>query len=284
MMAASHPASNPTRARIAAIQRVVVKIGTNVLMRDDGTAALGLIYGLVESIVNLRRQGRDVLLVSSGAIGLGKQLLQIDGSNGLDLPLKQACAAVGQISLMSLYVDAFRHLGMHAAQVLLTEDDFLDRGRYENLQATLSTLLRLGVVPIINENDTVSTLEIDRPAGPEGHVFGDNDKLSALVAKEMKAELLILLSDVDGLYTHHPNHPEARFIPTVESVNDEVLSYAKHTEGRGRGGMLSKIRAAQMAAETGRTVVIGNGRVAAILDQICAGHEVGTVFLPRAAQ
>jgi glutamate 5-kinase len=181
---------------------------------------------------------------------------------------------------MSLYVDAFRHLGMHAAQVLLTEDDFLDRSRYENLQATLSTLLKLGVVPIINENDTVSTLEIDRPAGPEGHVFGDNDKLSALVAKEVSAGLLILLSDVDGLYTHHPNHPDARFIPTVAAVTDEVLSHAKHTEGRGRGGMLSKIRAAKMAADTGRVVVIGNGRVPSVLDHICTGEEVGTMFLP----
>jgi glutamate 5-kinase len=269
------------RARIAAVQRIVIKIGTNVLMRDDGAAAVGLIYGLVESIVNVRKQGREVLLVSSGAIGMGKNTLQIT-ANGLDLPLKQACAAVGQIRLMSLYVDAFRHLGMHAAQVLLTEDDFLDPVRYENLQATLSTLLRLGVVPIINENDTVSTLEIDRPSNAEGtaNVFGDNDKLSALVAREVNAGLLVLLSDVDGLYTRHPDDPQARFIPTVEKVTGEVLSWAKHSEGRGRGGMLSKIRAAEMAANSGRIVVIGNGRVGSIMDRICAGEEVGTMFLP----
>ena len=283
MTATARSVPSEFRARIASAHRVVVKIGTNVLMRDDGSAAVGLIYGLVESIVNVRRQGREVLLVSSGAIGMGKKMLQIT-AEGLDLPLKQACAAVGQISLMSLYVDAFRHLGMHAAQVLLTEDDFLDPVRYENLQATLSTLLRLGVVPIINENDTVSTLEIDRPSGTEGlaHVFGDNDKLSALVAKEVNAGLLVLLSDVDGLYTRHPEDPEARLVSSVEKVTDEVLGFAKHSAGRGRGGMLSKICAAQMAASTGRIVVIGNGRVASVMDRICAGEDVGTMFLPGA--
>ena len=282
MTTTAQPLPGEFRARIASAHRIVVKLGTNVLMRDDGSPAISLIYGLVESIVNVRRMGREVLLVSSGAIGMGKKMLQIT-ADGLDLPLKQACAAVGQISLMSLYVDAFRHLDMHAAQVLLTEEDFLDPVRYANLQSTLSTLLRLGVVPIINENDTVSTLEIDRPSGAEGlaHVFGDNDKLSALVAKEVNAGLLVLLSDVDGLYTRHPDDPDARIIWTVEKVTDEVLGYAKHSAGRGRGGMLSKIRAAEMAANSGRIVVIGNGRVASVMDRICAGDEVGTMFLPR---
>lgn len=270
------------RARIEHAQRIVIKIGTNVLMRDDGDAAIGLIYGLAESVVNLRKQSREVLLVSSGSIGLGKKLLEITG-NGLELALKQACAAVGQISLMSLYEDAFRHLGTHTAQVLLTEDDFVDPVRDANLQATLRTLLKLGVVPIINENDTVSTLEIDRPlaAGEPAPVFGDNDKLSALVAREVGADLLILLSDVDGLYTKDPGDPDASFIGCVPAITPEVLAYAQGTSGRGRGGMLSKIKSAQTATEAGRTVVIANGRVGSIVDRICAGEDVGTVFGPR---
>ncbi len=152
---------------MAASARIVVKVGTNVIMRDDGSVSIGVLYGIAESLANLRRAGREVLLVSSGAVGLGAQRLELPARPS-DLTMIQACAAVGQSRLMSMYDDAFEKLGYRVAQVLLTEDDFLDSQRHENLRATLTTLLELGVIPIINENDTVSTAELVSPAaGPE---------------------------------------------------------------------------------------------------------------------
>ena len=151
------------RERVAASARIVVKVGTNVVMRDDGSASIGVLYGIAESLANLRRAGREVLLVSSGAVGLGAQRLGLS-SKPTELVMVQACAAIGQSRLMSLYDDAFDKLGYRVAQVLLTEDDFLDATRNQNLRATLAKLLALGVIPIINENDTVSTAELDRPA------------------------------------------------------------------------------------------------------------------------
>ena len=274
----------PVRQRVAAAKRIVIKFGTNVLMRDDGGAAVGRLYGLVESAVNVRRQGKDLIFVSSGAIALGARRLGLTASP-TELALKQACAAVGQSQLMSLYEDAFRHFDMTTAQVLLTEDDFRDPVRYSNLRNTLDKLLQLGVVPIINENDTVSTLEIDQPgqAGGVNRVFGDNDKLSALVMTKVDADLLVLLSDVDGLYTMHPTEDGAELVAEVEGVTPEMLSYAKAGTGRGRGGMSTKIEAARIATEAGKMAVIANGRTPGILERICAGAHSGTVFYPAAS-
>ncbi len=271
----------PVRQRVAAAKRIVIKLGTNVLMRDDGGAAVGRLYGLVESAVNVRRQGKDVIFVSSGAIALGARRLGLAASPS-ELALKQACAAVGQSQLMSLYEDAFRHFDMTTAQILLTEDDFRDPVRYSNLRNTLDKLLHLGVVPIINENDTVSTLEIDRVGQPGDvqRVFGDNDKLSALVMTKVDADLLVLLSDVDGLYTMHPTEDGAELLTEVEGVAPELLSYAKAGTGRGRGGMSTKIEAARIATEAGKMAVIANGRTPGILERICAGTNAGTVFYP----
>jgi glutamate 5-kinase len=268
-----------TRQRVARAQRIVVKLGTNVLMRDDGAAAVGLLYGLVESIVNIRRNGKEVLLVSSGAIGLGARHLGLRAAPG-ELALKQACAAVGQSRLMALYEEAFGHFDTTTAQVLLTEDDFLDPVRYSNLRSTLDTLLKLGVIPIVNENDTVSTIELESPGQTSGtnRVFGDNDKLSALVMTKVEADLLILLSDVDGLYTSHPNDDRAEFVSEVSDFTAELISFAKQGNGRGRGGMLTKIEAVRMVAEAGRLAVIANGRTPAILESVCSGEAVGTVF------
>lgn len=194
----------------------------------------------------------------------------------------QACAAVGQSRLMSMYDDAFEKLGYRVAQVLLTEEDFLDPLRHENLRATLATLLGLGVIPIINENDTVSTAELGRPTSTEerARVFGDNDKLSALVMRHIDADLLILLSDVDGLYTDDPQTSGAQLIPEISGVNDAIRSYAKGGNGRGRGGMETKLEAARIANEAGRPAVIANGRTPGILDSVCSGKTVGTVFVP----
>jgi len=271
-----------TRQHVANAHRIVIKLGTNVIMRDDGAAAVGLLYGLIESVVNIRRDGKEILLVSSGAIGLGAKHLGLRSSPA-ELALKQACAAVGQSRLMSLYEEAFGHFDITTAQVLLTEDDFLDPVRYSNLRATLDTLLKLDVIPIVNENDTVSTIELDRPDQVSGsnRVFGDNDKLSALVMTKVEADLLVLLSDVDGLFTAHPAEENAEFVGRVDSITPELINYAKETNGRGRGGMATKIEAARIVTEAGKIAVIANGRTPAILESVCAGEDVGTVFLPK---
>ena len=250
-----------SRKRVASSSRIVVKVGTNVLMRDDGSVSIAVLYGIAESIANLRRSGREVLLVSSGAVGMGVQRLALN-SRPARVDLTQACAAVGQSRLMTLYDDAFEKLGYRVAQVLLTEDDFLSKQRNENLRATLFTLLRLGVVPIINENDTVSTAELDRPskARARAKVFGDNDKLSAMVLTHIKGDLLILLSDVDGLYTGDPRTTGAVLVPELSAVTDLVRSYARGGNGRGRGGMETKLEAARIVNHAHRPAVIANGR------------------------
>jgi glutamate 5-kinase len=294
-LGARGPQKAASRQSVAAARRIVVKVGTNVLMRDDGSVSIGVLYGVAESLAHLRRSGREVLLVSSGAVGLGAQRLALSARPSR-LTMVQACAAVGQSRLMTLYDDAFEKLGYRVAQVLLTEEDFRDRKRHENLRATLETLLGLGVIPIINENDTVSTAELDRPkkvsrgAAPDGRVFGDNDKLSALLMRHIGADLLILLSDVDGLYTSNPrkgsatkSDPQeaaATLIPEIAGVTDAIRGFAQGGNGRGRGGMETKLAAVRIANEAHRPAVIANGRTPAILDRICAGEPVGTLFFP----
>ena len=281
-------ASNPDPAvcrRIASAHRVVIKVGTNVVMSDNGPVAVGRLYSLVESVATLKRAGRDVLLVSSGAVGLGAERLGLD-SHGSHLATKQACAAVGQSRLMALYEHGFERLGHVVAQVLLTEDDFTDEERYHNLRATLEALFGLGVIPIVNENDTVSTSELERveptAAGGRTRVFGDNDKLAALLAGKVEADLLILLSDVDGLYTKNPTMAaDAALIPVVHEVDPGLVTVANGSGARGRGGMGTKLEAARIATEGGAVVVIANGRTPGALDRICAGESLGTVFLPR---
>ena len=265
-------------------------------MRPDGKVALGLLCGLVEQTAALRSQGIDVLVVSSGAIALGVARLGLS-ERPKALEQMQACAAIGQSRLMALYDDAFDRLGCRIAQVLLTEDDFLDPVRHANLRATLHSLLELGVIPIVNENDTVSTIELDRPLTPPrvndeqgehvGHartngtqtrLFGDNDKLSALLLTHIDADLLVLLSDVDGLYDRNPAEPGATIIPVVSKIDSHILDLAHGGNGRGRGGMLSKLESARIALDAGKEVVIANGRTPAVLERIVAGEQVGTRF------
>lgn len=265
------------------MHRIVVKLGTNVIMRSDGKVALGLLCGLVEDIAALRERGIEVLMVSSGAVGLGVERLALL-QRPRSLAEVQACAAVGQSRLMALYDDAFDRLGCRIAQVLLTEDDFRDPVRHANLRATLDSLLSLGVIPIVNENDTVSTIELDRPlaasrpAPQRERVFGDNDKLSALLAEHINADLLVLLSDVDGLYDRDPHAPGARLLTHVAAVDDAVLALAHGGNGRGRGGMLSKLESVRIALEAGRQAIIANGRTPQVLERIVAGEAVGTRF------
>lgn len=283
------------RQRTAAARRIVIKLGTNVIIRDDGAPAVGLIHGLVESAINLRREGREVIFVSSGAIALGVRRLGMDVSP-TQLAMKQACAAVGQSQLMSLYDSGFQHFDVATAQILLTEDDFLDPVRYSNLRTTVETLLTLGIVPVINENDTVSTIELespgDRKAAP-GHerpadrllsdrMFGDNDKLSALVMTKVDADLLILLSDVGGLYTGNPSDPASELVPEVNAITPELLGAAGAANGRGRGGMSTKVEAARIVMDAGKVAVIASGRTPGVVERVCAGEDAGTVFAREA--
>ncbi len=248
-------------------------------MRADGRVALGLLCGLVESIAALRERGYEILVVSSGSIGLGMERLGMT-VRPTELAQIQACAATGQSRLMSIYEDAFDRLGCRTAQVLLTEDDFRSPVRHANLKRTLEALLALEVIPVINENDTVSVAELDVPSieGERTRLFGDNDKLSALVSTHIGADLLVLLSDVDGLYDRSPNETGARFLTEVASIDEAVLAYADGGNGRGRGGMRSKLEAARLAQQAGQTVVIANGRTAQVLEQVVAGEPVGTRF------
>jgi len=270
------------RQRLAAARRIVVKAGTNVIMRDDGAVALGRLYGLIESVASLKKQGRHVLIVSSGAVGLGAQRLRLGRKPG-SLTLKQACAAIGQSRLMSVYEEGFEKMGLLTAQVLLTEDDFTDRTRFQNLSATLEKLFELDAVPILNENDTVSTLELEAEGKGARSLFGDNDRLSALVMSKVRADVLVILSDVDGLFTGNPAHDRtATLIPLVREITDEIARHADGGNGRGRGGMSSKLDAAQIVTQAGGIAVIANGRTPGILDRLFAGEAVGTVFVPRA--
>lgn len=284
------PVAVPARGDDRAPHRIVVKLGTNVVIRQDGRLALGLLCGLVESIAALRQSGHEVLVVSSGAVGLGMERLGW-AERPRELAEVQACAAIGQSRLMAIYEDAFERLGCRVAQVLLTEDDFRSPHRYSNLRHTLQALLRLGVIPVVNENDTVSTQELGGPAGHgerPARIFGDNDKLSALLSTHIDAELLVLLSDVDGLYDRHPVQPGAQLVAEVTEISPEILAYAEGGNGRGRGGMSSKLEAARMATEAGLTAVIANGRTPQVLEQILgglagdAGAAVGTTFRPHA--
>ena len=285
------------------MRRIVVKLGTNVIMRPDGKVALGLLCGLVEQIAALRNLGIDVLVVSSGAIALGVARLGLT-ERPKALKQMQACAAIGQSRLMALYDDAFDRLDCRIAQVLLTEDDFLDPVRHGNLRATLHALLEMGIIPIVNENDTVSTMELDRPLAPparvndeqgehisalltngtQSRVFGDNDKLSALLLTHIDADLLVLLSDVDGLYDRNPAEPGAKVIPSLSFIDKGVLELAHGGNGRGRGGMLSKLESARIALDAGKEVVIANGRTPFVLERIVAGQPVGTRFTARTAE
>ena len=272
----------PLRPPVAAARRVVVKLGTRVLTHDDGRLALGRVFSLVEALADLRRGGREVILVSSGAVGLGQAALQLEESPR-DLSLRQACAAVGQSRLMGLYEEGFSRLGLVCAQVLLTQGDFSDRLRYLNLRNTFSRLLELGVIPVVNENDAVATDELAWVEGGERPVFGDNDRLSALVATKLGADLLVLLTDVAGVYAADPRqNPDAELLPRVDDVSSLAGATSGAASSASRGGMQSKVAAAEIAARSGCEVVIASGREPERLGALAAGSLVGTWFPAQA--
>jgi glutamate 5-kinase len=277
------------RARILnEARRIVIKLGTAVLMRDDGSLALSRFYSFVEAVADLKRAGREVLLVSSGAVGLGAERLGLERKPQV-LPLKQACAAIGQGRLMSLYADGFDRFNVTTAQVLLTEEDFSNRQRYLNLRGTLTKLLELDALPIINENDTVSTAELES-LDATAHVrvnFGDNDKLSALVASKIEADLLMILTDVDGLYTADPGSSEdAVLIPLVKEITPEIEDLARagtQSSRVGRGGIKTKLEAAKIGTHSGCAVVIASGKLPNVITRVFAGETLGTLFLPQSS-
>ncbi|MBE7713810.1 MAG: glutamate 5-kinase [Cyanobacteria bacterium SIG26] len=263
-------------------KRIVIKLGTNVLRNDEGYVSLPRIYTFIEDIANLVHSGKEVIIVTSGAVGLGKKRLNLDDTSGT--AVKQACAAIGQGKLMSIYENGFDTYGLIAAQILLTEDDFSVRERYLSLRTTLNKVIELGAIPVINQNDTVTTLDI-LPRCPEDDMqvcFVDNDKLSALVASELDADLLIILSDIDGLYNDNPkNNPNAVLLKSVEEVNDDVMSMACGASEGGRGGMETKLKAARLVTRFGGKVLIANGKQPYVIKRIFEGEDLGTMFSPQ---
>ncbi|SFI76122.1 glutamate 5-kinase [Planctomicrobium piriforme] len=257
---------------VTSAQTVVIKLGTNVLSRDDDRLDTDRINGLAEQIHRIRLSGRKVVMVSSGAVGAGIGLLGLSG-RPKDLPHLQAAAATGQAHLMRTYDDAFKKFGYHAAQLLLTANDFRHRDRYLNVRNTISTLFEYGVVPIINENDTVSVREIK---------FGDNDRLAAMVTNLLQNPLLIILSVVDGLFDGNPTDPNAKRIPLIDHWDDSLMGLAQNVKStRGTGGMFTKLEAVRMATAVGECVIIANGKDPQVLDRVMAGEDVGTLFTAK---
>jgi glutamate 5-kinase len=255
-------------------KRIVIKIGTNTLSKEGGIDT-EYISQTAKEVSGLLKEGRQVVIVTSGAIGMGAGQLNIK-ERITDMKMRQACAAIGQPLLMAEYRKAFFRYDVKTAQVLLTTDVFNNRKTYLNLRNSIETLLSLGIVPVLNENDSVSTDEI-------GSAFGDNDKLSALAASKIDADLLIILSDIDALYDKDPRKfSDARPIPVVYEITGEILKGAG-TGGSefSTGGMKSKIEAAKIAANAGCRIVLANGRVKNVITRILADEQIGTVFMPK---
>lgn len=265
---------DPVRQEVIALTHtVVIKVGTNVLARPDGSLDPARFQALADQMQRIRASGRKVCLVSSGAIGAGLGRLGL-GRRPTDLRKLQACAAVGQPFLMKAWEDCLARHGIPTAQLLLTASDFDSRTRYLNIRNTIVSLFEWGVLPIINENDTVSVAEIK---------FGDNDHLAAMVTNLLQAPLLVLLSVVDGLFTADPTQdPTAQPIRTVPSIDGEILGKAQASKSAlGTGGMRSKLRAARLATVAGESVIMASGQRADVLDAIFRSELVGTLFLPH---
>lgn len=290
-MAANNDTRDSTENRrqlLGEVRRIVVKVGTNVLTRDSGELAMGRTHSLIEDIVDVHRARHQVIVVSSGAVAMGMERLGLN-TKPSSLPDLQACAAVGQSRLMSVYEQAFGRSGIATAQILLTEYDFADRERYLNLRNTMERLLADGVIPIVNENDTVSTSEIESLA-PDGgekgrpygeRVFGDNDRLSAQVMSKLDAELLVLFTDVDGLFTDYSDGGSDRPLSLVKSITPEVEAMAQRGNARGRGGMVSKLQSIRIALAAGGLAIIASGLRPRLLQSVLRGEDVGTLFLPE---
>lgn len=259
------------REEIKDKKRIVIKIGSSSLQhKETGGLDYTKLDVLVRELCNIANQGKEVVLVSSGAIAVGKRAVHI-GKEDNPIAVKQACAAIGQARLMMTYQKLFAEYNHVAAQVLMTKNTIAEPLNRFNAKNTFSELLKLGAIPIVNENDTVSTFEIE---------FGDNDTLSAIVAALIDADLLILLSDIDGLYTDDPNkNPDAEFISVVDHLDDSIMGMGKGTSSSvGTGGMGTKLSAARIATSSGADMIIANAADVRIIHRIMDGREYGTLF------
>lgn len=270
------------RERLKDKKRIVIKIGSSSLTHSEtGRLNLRKLEVLARELSDLRNQGKDVILVSSGAIATGVAALGMH-EKPTELKVKQACAAVGQARLMMIYQKLFSEYNQLSAQILMTKNTMVNNVNRKNAQNTFDELLSLRVIPIVNENDSISTYELQNL-----EKFGDNDTLSAMVAALVRADLLILLSDIDGLFTDDPNtNPDAKFIDVVENLDDNLLNMGKGTSGSkvGTGGMATKLTAAQIASAAGVDMVIANGADFHIIHKITEGRKYGTLFVSQSKE
>jgi glutamate 5-kinase len=268
------------REKLRAARRLVIKVGTATVTGAEGELCVERVEPIVRSLADLMKAGRQVVLVSSGAVGLGRGWLGLHRSRLDDLVTKQACAAVGQSLLMDAYKNLFSKWDVKVAQVLLTEEDFTNWRRYSNLHQTMEKLIGFGVLPIVNENDTISTAELESvAAGSRTPAFSDNDRLAALVMSGLEADALVLLTNVDGLL-RESGGGDAEVISLVEEMTPELKALGAGPSASGRGGMRTKLEAAEIAMNCGGTAVIANGNNSETLDRIFAGEKIGTAFLP----
>jgi glutamate 5-kinase len=265
------------RAALGRVSRIVIKLGSTVVTTPEGTVDEAQLTHLAEQVAELTRAGKQVVLITSGAIRAGRARLGLEGVS-LDLPARQAAAAVGQIELMWRYREVFGQFGQPIAQVLLTQLELSDFRRYLHLRNTLTTLIsEYRVVPVLNENDSVSA---------EGVQIGENDRLASVVASKLEADVLLSLSDVAGYYDRDPNHtPDAQLVPVVREITPEMESTASESAGpAGRGGIRTKIEAAKLAMNAGVVMVIARGREPSIIRRVLSGENVGTIFIPKPAK
>lgn len=255
-------------------QRIVIKIGSSSLQhKETGDLDYTKLDVLVRELCNLRNMGKDVVLVTSGAIAVGEKALLPNREEDNPIAVKQACAAVGQARLMMIYQKIFAEYNQVAAQILMTKNTIVDNLNRYNARNTFAELFKLGVIPIVNENDTIATYEIE---------IGDNDTLSAIVASLVEADALLLLSDIDGLYTDDPRtNPDVKYIEVVEELTDELMNMGKASTGSsvGTGGMTTKLQAAKIASSTGVDMVIANSKDIKVIHRILSGQNIGTLFL-----
>lgn len=252
-------------------KRIVIKVGTSSLTHPEtGNMDLIKMEKLVRELTDLQNQGKEVILVSSGAIAVGRKAIGMK-ERPTELAVKQACASIGQARLMMIYQKLFMEYNQTASQILMTKNTLVNEGNRENARNTFEMLLSMGAIPIVNENDTVSTYEIQ---------FGDNDTLSAIVSALVQADLLILLSDIDGLFTDDPNrNQDARFIEYVDRVDERFQRMAKGSASDvGTGGMSTKLGAARLATSAGADMIIANGADMGIIHRIMDGERIGTMF------
>jgi glutamate 5-kinase len=268
------------RSKLKAARRIVIKLGTSTVTDAQGGVCAERVEPIVSGIARLMTEGRQVMLVSSGAVGLGRSLLGLHVSRLKDMAVKQACAAAGQSLLMESYKQRFDALGQKVAQVLLTEEDFSHWGRYSNLRRTMERLLGFGVLPIVNENDTVSTAELEIVSGARQAAFSDNDRLAALVMSGMEADALVLLTNVDGFLRKRGGAKQAALETFVERITPEIKAEAAGPSESGRGGMTTKMEAAEIAMNCGGVALIASGAQADTLERAFAGQQTGTVFAP----